>query len=134
MICNTFELQQSEFRGHVNRLLERCVMKRDESDNLKLTPIFEKCISSQKDYGIDQFVKDELGPSDIQSQGVYLSGVILLGMCLIPHGIIGNDLFHCLNIILKSLQLEPIDNSNSKVVLGWINDFYPDMTSGEIPK
>jgi len=128
---NTLDLTPSEYQDYVRKMIELHILIRDKHDKLKISPLVEKGISSQKEQGIDEIVKDELGPNDIESEGVFLSGIILLGMCLVPFGIKGNDLFHCLNIILISLDFTPINQINSKAVLGWINLLFPDIENKE---
>ncbi len=127
MITNTVDLTRNEYQYYIHKMLDLHIIERVKSDKFKISPLFERGLASQKGCGLDKAVKKELGDKDVESGGVYLSGLVLSGLVLLVFGIRGNELFHSLNIILQTLNLSLIPNWNEKAVLEWINVLSIDM-------
>lgn len=121
MIVNTSELSKSDNQYYITKMVEVGSLFRDIDDSFTLTKAIGNALKTQTKFGITEFVKDKLGDQNIHN-GVYpLSTPILLGICLVALKIQGDDLFHCINIILEIEEVPQIKNFNCVALLSWIN-------------
>lgn len=127
MIVNTYELPKSDNQYYLDKMVESGALFRDTDDSYTLTKAMGNALKTQLKYGITKFVKDELGDKNIHNGAYPLSTPILLGLCLVVLKIQGDDLFHCINIILKIEEVPQIQNFNCSPLLNWINRFSTEL-------